>query len=232
MKYANLDQLSPLWVPRFSNCQHFLSFSIPYFSFSSACCHHVACSMLGRVIGSPFLTGTATNCSNRYEVSPVLATKHDFAGRMLSSGRKAGVTIYRVYLRQEMPCMQWHKFIFENKIYRNKLYKNYNVAAYTMKLRISENILNLKISIEIPQHRPQIAKDTFWWQPSAHLFCYGKNAILWHAFQPQGLRHKIDPIMLKMHSKKAYQIMDLIPIPNTYQLVNLKQCLYQVHTIL
>ena len=46
--------------------------------------------MLGRVIGSPFLTGTATNCSNRYEVSPVLATKHDFAGRMLSSGRKAG----------------------------------------------------------------------------------------------------------------------------------------------
>ena len=154
------------------------------------------------------------------------------AGCSARAAKRAGVTIYRVYLRQEMPCMQWHKFIFENKIYRNKLYKNYNVAAYTMKLRIFENILNLKISIEIPQHRPQIAKDTFWWQPSAHLFCYGKNAILWHAFQPQGLRHKIGPIMLKMHSKKAYQIMDLIPIPNTYQLVNLKQCLYQVHTIL
>jgi len=141
MKYANLDQLSPLWVPRFSNCQHFLS--SPY--HTSPFQVRVAI-MLPAVCWEGWLAPPSL-----LVLPPTVAIAMRFrqylqqnmtlrAGCSARAAKRAGVTIYRVYLRQEMPCMQWHKFIFENKIYRNKLYKNYNVAAYTMKLRISENI--------------------------------------------------------------------------------------------
>ena len=108
MKYANLDQRSPLWDSAIANI-FWASWNL-----SSSSTVHVTI-MLPAVCWAKWLapllywycmppTVETVVC----EVSSVLATKHDFAGRMLSSDkRKAdGITIYHFFLRQETPCMQ------------------------------------------------------------------------------------------------------------------------------